>query len=180
MRVADAAHHTPPARETIRGFNALSAAAVLGTVFGGLFLIFFFVAFVPWLLSNAMTAAVEGLMRQAGFDNFRADTVWDWLLVLGVGAVLVAVVVALAVGIILLYNLFSQRTGLGFQVAAPASHTELHGGPARGQLGSGRQPISDMTRKELYEEACEWKIAGRSTMSQATLAKAVARARAAS
>lgn len=102
--------------ETVREFDIRSAATVLGAAIGALFLIFYVLAFIPWLLANGMTAAVEGMMNQVGFDNFQAETLGDWVLVLLVGALFVAFIVALVVGILWLYNLISQRTGLGFRI----------------------------------------------------------------
>jgi hypothetical protein len=94
------------------------AAMVLGAFVGAVFLVFFLVAFLPWLLANGMTAAVEGMMHQVGFDDFRANTLGDWILVLFIGAVFTAFIVASSVTILALYNVLSQRTGMGFRVVA--------------------------------------------------------------
>jgi hypothetical protein len=102
--------------EIVREFDVRSAAMVLGAAIGAVFLLFFLAAFIPWLLANGMTAAVEGMMHQVGFDDFRAETLGDWILVLFIGAVFVAFIVAVAVGILALYNVLSQRTGMGFSV----------------------------------------------------------------
>lgn len=103
--------------ETVREFDLRSAATVLGAAVGSLFLIFFLLAFVPWLLANGMTAAVEGMMNQVGFDDFNAGTLADWILVLLVGAVFTAFIVGIVTCILWLYNLLSQRTGMGFRLA---------------------------------------------------------------
>ncbi len=104
--------------EIVREFDVRSAAMVLGAFIGSVFLVFFLAAFVPWLLANGMTAAVEGMMHQVGFDDFRANTLGDWILVLFIGAVFTAFIVGVAVAILALYNILSQRTGMGFRVVA--------------------------------------------------------------
>jgi len=101
--------------EIVREFDARSAAQVLGAFIGAIFLVFFLAAFVPWLLANGMTAAVEGMMHQVGFDDFAANTLGDWILVLFVGAVFTAFIVAVSVAILMLYNVLSQRTGMGLR-----------------------------------------------------------------
>jgi predicted lipid-binding transport protein (Tim44 family) len=102
--------------ETVREFDLRSAATVLGAAIGALFLVFYVLAFIPWLLANGMTAAVEGMMNQVGFDEFNAETLGDWVLVLLVGALFTAFITALVVGILWLYNLLSQRTGMGLRI----------------------------------------------------------------
>ncbi len=104
--------------EIVREFDVRSAAAVLGAFIGAIFLVFFLAAFVPWLLANGMTAAVEGMMHQVGFGDFRANTLGDWILVLFIGAVFTAFIVAVAVAILALYNVLSQRTGMGFRMVS--------------------------------------------------------------
>jgi type IV secretory pathway VirB6-like protein len=103
--------------ETVREFDLRSAAIVLGAAIGAGFLVFYVLAFVPWLLANGMTAAVEGMMNQIGFDNFNASTLGDWILVLLVGAVFTAFIVGIVTTILWLYNLLSERTGMGFRLA---------------------------------------------------------------
>ena len=104
--------------EIVREFDVRSAAAVLGAFVGAIFLVFFLAAFVPWLLANGMTAAVEGMMHQVGFNDFRANTLGDWILVLFIGAVFTAFIVAVAVAILALYNVLSQRTGMGLRMVS--------------------------------------------------------------
>ena len=114
--------------ETVREFDLRSAATVLGAAIGAVFLAFYILAFVPWLLANGMTAAVEGMMNQVGFDNFNAGTLGDWILVLLVGALFTAFITAIVVGILWLYNLISQRTGMGLRIG--------------GELSAGDQPVA--------------------------------------
>jgi len=102
--------------ETVREFDLRSAATVLGAAIGALFLVFYVLAFVPWLLANGMTAAVEGMMNQVGFNNFNAATLADWILVLLVGALFTSFITAIVVAILWLYNLLSQRTGVGLRI----------------------------------------------------------------
>jgi hypothetical protein len=110
--------------EIVREFDLRSAAAVLGAAIGVVFLIFFLAAFLPWLLANGMTAAVEGMMHQVGFDDFQANTLGDWILVLFIGAVFTAFIVALCVAILMLYNVLSQRTGMGLRVVTELPPSE--------------------------------------------------------
>lgn len=110
--------------EIVREFDLRSAASVLAAAIGVVFLIFFLAAFVPWLLANGMTAAVEGMMHQVGFGDFHADTLGDWILVLFIGAVFTAFIVALCVTILMLYNVLSQRTGMGLRVVTELPPSE--------------------------------------------------------
>ena len=114
--------------ETVREFDIRSAATVLGAAIGAVFLVFYVLAFIPWLLANGMTAAVEGMMDQVGFDNFDATTLGDWILVLLVGALFTGFITAIVVGILWLYNLISQRTGMGLRIG--------------GELPAGDQPAA--------------------------------------
>lgn len=103
--------------EVVREFDLRSAAGVLAAFVGAIFLVFYLLAFLPWLLSNGMTAAVEGMMHQVGFGDFSADTLGDWILVLFIGAVFTAFIVAIVVAILKLYNVLSGSTGMGFSFA---------------------------------------------------------------
>lgn len=115
--------------EVVREFDLRSAAAVLAASVGGIFLVFYLLAFLPWLLSNGMVAAVEGMMNQVGFGDFEANTLGDWFLVLFIGAVFTAFIVAIIVAILKLYNVLSSSTGMGFSFAG-----ELEGGDEPRQL----------------------------------------------
>jgi len=161
--------------EVVREFDVVSAATVIGAAIGALFLIFFLAAFVPWLLSKGMTAAVEGLMNRIGLGDFSADTIWDWFLVLVIFAAFTLFVVAICVGILALYNLLSQRTGLGLPVRR---EPELGAGAPRAALA---EPVDDeyddLSFDELYAEAQERGIKGRSNMSKGELRAALRRRR---
>jgi hypothetical protein len=152
--------------EVVREFDLRSAAVVIGAFIGGLFLVFFLAAFLPWLLANGMTAAIEGLMHQVGERDFSADTIGDWIFVLLVGALFTAFIVVIAVAILALYNLVSKRTGMSMdalqgEVAAPADRPAI------------AEPVDhlddDRSFDELYAEARRKGIAGRSSMSKSEL-----------
>ena len=160
--------------ELIREFDVRSAATVMGALIGGLFLVFFLAAFLPWLLSKGMTAAVEGLMNRIGFGTFHANTIWSWLLVLAMFALFTAFIVAIATGILALYNLLSDRTGMGMRVETRAR--ELMGG-TRAIGGPRGADNGDDSFDDLYAEAQRRKIKGRSTMSKDELQRALRRRR---
>jgi len=156
--------------EVVREFDIRSAATVMGAFIGALFLVFFLAAFLPWLLANGMTAAVEGLMHQVGLHDFSAATIADWLLVLLVGALFTVFIVMIAVSILALYNLISQRTGLSMR----AIQTELAppiDRPAIAELLD--DPDDDRTFDDLYAEAKRKKVPGRSSMSKTELEAAL-------
>jgi len=156
--------------EVVREFDLRSAAIVMGAFIGVAFLLFFLAAFLPWLLSNGMTAAVEGLMHQVGFDEFRANTLGDWILVLLIGALFTVFIVAIAVSVLALYNLISKRTGMNIdaiqsEVVAPTDRPAI------------AEPVEDTGEDrsfdELYAEAQRKGIVGRSSMSKAELRAAL-------
>jgi hypothetical protein len=172
---------TPLTRETkrddgevVREFDVVSAAVVIGASIGVLFLLFFLASFLPWLLSRGMTAAVEGLMDRIGFGDFSADTIWDWFLVLIVFAVFTAVLVAISTGILALYNQISMRTGFGLPVRSDATAVE---GRKRAAIAEpvDDDDLDDATFDELYAEAQERGIKGRSHMSKGQLRAALRR-----
>lgn len=157
--------------EVVREFDLWSAAIVMGAFIGGLFLVFFLAAFLPWLLANGMTAAVEGLMHQVGIGDFQADTLGDWILVLLVGVIFTAFMVMIAVAILALYNLISKRTGMNIE-ALQTQQVE-----ASGDRPAIAEPVDDTSVDrsfdELYAEAQARGIAGRSSMSKAELQAAL-------
>jgi ABC-type multidrug transport system fused ATPase/permease subunit len=157
--------------EVVREFDVVSAATVLAAFIGALFLIFFLASFLPWLLSKGMTAAVEGLMNRIGFGDFSADTIWSWLLVLLVFAVFTAFLVAIATSILALYNVLSQRTGMGMQVYPEVETTK------RAAIAEPveEDEYDDATFDELYAEAQRKSIKGRSHMSKGELRAALRR-----
>jgi hypothetical protein len=161
--------------ERIREFDVRSAATVMTAFIGALFLIFFLAAFLPWLLSKGMTAAVEGLMNRIGFGTFHANTIWSWLLVLAMFAVFTAFIVVIATGILALYNLLSERTGMGMSVDPRTP--ELVSGRRAAIAPPAEETEPDGSFDELYAEAQRRNIKGRSTMSKDELQKALRRRR---
>ena len=140
---------------------------------GALFLLFFLAAFLPWLLSKGMTAAVEGLMDRIGFGHFSADTIWDWLLVLVIFAAFTAFLVAIATAILALYNVMSQRTGMGLQIR----DKEIEGPKSRRAIAEpvDDDEFDDLSFDELYLEAQQRGVKGRSNMSKGELRAALRR-----
>jgi hypothetical protein len=161
--------------ERIREFDVRSAATVMTAFIGALFLIFFLAAFLPWLLSKGMTAAVEGLMNRIGFGTFHANTIWSWLLVLLMFAVFTAFIVVIATGILALYNLLSERTGMAMSVDPRVP--ELVSGRRAAIAAPEEDTEPDGSFDELYAEAQRRNIKGRSTMSKDELQKALRRRR---
>lgn len=156
--------------EVVREFDLRSAAIVIGAFIGAAFLIFFLAAFLPWLLANGMTAAVEGLMRQVGESDFQADDLADWFYVLLIGALFTAFIVALAVGLLALYNLISNRTGVNLEVI---QDQQLASAPDRPAIAEPVENDDDLSFDELYTEAKRKGIAGRSSMSKSELQAAL-------
>ena len=156
--------------EVVREFDVVSAATVLTAFIGGLFLIFFLAAFLPWLLSKGMTAAVDGVMNQIGFGSFHTTTIWSWLIVLAMFAVFTAFIVAIGTAILATYNVLSEKTGMGMR-AAPRPPAVVAARPRRA-LPAAPAPTAipaDATFDELYAEAQRQGIRGRSTMTKAEL-----------
>jgi hypothetical protein len=154
--------------EVVRRFDVISAATVMTAFIGGLFLVFFLAAFLPWLLSKGMTAAVEGMMDQIGFGSFHATTIWSWLIVLAMFSLFTVFIVAIATAILALYNLLSEQTGMGMRVeSAPP---ELLPGP---RSDAAIAASTDASFDELYAEAQRRNIRGRSSMSKNELRTAL-------
>jgi hypothetical protein len=158
--------------EVVREFDVVSAATVLTAFIGGLFLVFFLAAFLPWLLSKGMTAAVDGVMDQIGFGSFHTNTIWSWLVVLAIFAVFTAFIVAIVTAILATYNLLSARTGMGMHAAARTP--ELVAAAPRPALVAPRGAArADATFDQLYAEAQRLGIRGRSTMTKDELRAAL-------
>ena len=162
--------------EVVREFDLRSAAVVMGAFIGAAFLVFFLAAFLPWLLANGMTAAVEGLMHQVGESDFTADTLGDWLFVLLVGGAFTGFIVMIAVGILALYNLISKRTGMNIDAIQRQPVKAADDRPAIAEPVDD-EPVTDSGEDrsfdELYAEAQARGISGRSSMSKAELQAAL-------
>ncbi|HUV10357.1 MAG TPA: hypothetical protein VMX12_05220 [Acidimicrobiia bacterium] len=156
--------------EVVREFDLRSAAAVLAAFMGAIFLVFYLLAFLPWLLSNGMTAAVEGMMHQVGFGDFRANTLGDWILVLFIGAVFTMFIVALVLAILKLYNVLSHSTGLGFSFAG-----EIEGGDAPRQIEAAAAKKARPTKKSAASRSSAKPSGAKRSAKKRPAAKASAR-----
>jgi len=160
-------------------FDLQALAFLVAAVLTGVFVILFLLAFLPWLLSGALTAAVESLMRQLGFTKFTVDSIGDWVLVLVVGAVSVAILVAAVTAIagvanLLSYHLTSKRDrgpGVPAQSQLPPRDRGANGA-ADGPLRE-TQSYEERTVDDLYAEARYRDIRGRSQMNKAQLIRAL-------
>jgi hypothetical protein len=160
-------------------FDLQALAFLVAAVLTGVFMILFLLAFLPWLLAGALTAAVESLMRQVGFARFHVDSIGDWVLVFVVGAVSVAILVAAVTAIAWVANLLSyhltSRRDRGPAVP-PRSPLPSH---RRGANGAAEGPLretglyEERTVDELYAEARYRDIPGRSQMNKAELIRAL-------
>ena len=162
-------------------FDLQALAFLVAAVLTGVFVILFLLAFLPWLLSGALTAAVESLMRQVGFAKFTVDSIGDWVLVFLVGAVSVAILVAAVTAVagvanLLSYHLTSRRDpGRGEPPRSQLpSRDRGANGAAEGPLRE-TVPYEERTVDELYAEARYRDIPGRSQMKKAELIRALRR-----
>jgi len=107
-------------------FDLRSVAQVSAAILVGLFLIAFMLAFLPWLLSGAATAAVENLMRQVGFSKFTAQNVGDWVLVFLIGLVAIAFFVVVATALAAVANFLAGRVSFRrFRSAVVRANAEM-------------------------------------------------------
>jgi hypothetical protein len=156
-------------------FDLQALAFLVGAVLTGVFVILFLLAFLPWLLSGALTAAVESLMRQVGFAKFTVDSIGDWVVVFVVGAVSVAILVAAVTAIAGVANLLSYHlTPRRDRGPAAPSRDRGANGAAEGPLRE-TVPYEERTVDELYAEARYRDIPGRSQMKKAELIRALRR-----
>ncbi len=163
-------------------FDLQALAFLVAAVLTGVFVILFLLAFLPWLLSGALTAAVESLMRQVGFAKFTVDSIGDWVLVFVVGALSVAILVAAVTAIagvanLLSYHLTSRRDR---GPAVPArSHVAVRrsGRQRRGRGSPPRDPavrgVERSTSSTPKRDTAS--IPGRSRMNKAQLIRALRR-----
>jgi hypothetical protein len=162
-------------------FDLQAVAFLVAAVLTGVFVILFLLAFLPWLLSGALTAAVESLMRQVGFAKFTVDSIGDWVLVFVVGAVSVAILVAAVTAVagvanLLAYHVTPKRDrGSGVPARSQLPSRE------RGANGAAESPLretrtyEERTVDDLYAEARYRDIPGRSQMNKAQLIRALRR-----
>jgi hypothetical protein len=156
-------------------FDLQALAFLVGSILAGVFVILFLLAFLPWLLEGALTAAVQAVMRRIGFSDFTIDSIGDWVAVFVVGLVAIAILVAVVTAIAgiantLSYHLTSRRNR-GPRVPGPYRERGANGAP----LGPLREirPYEERTVEELYAEARYRNIPGRSQMKKAELIRAL-------
>jgi hypothetical protein len=164
-------------------FDLRSVAQVSAAVLVGIFLIAFLLAFLPWLLAGAMTAAVENLMRQVGFSKFTASNVGDWVIVFLVGLVAITFFVVVVIALAGVANFLAARvTFRRFRRAALRANTEMGfddrepTAPLDASVRSSR-PYEQRPVSELQIEAQRRGIPGRSKMNKAQLVDALRRGR---
>ncbi|HYU40148.1 MAG TPA: Rho termination factor N-terminal domain-containing protein [Acidimicrobiia bacterium] len=162
-------------------FDLKAVTQVVGAILLGLFLIAFLAAFLPWLLAKGMTSAVEGLMRQIGFAQFRVDNLVDWLVVFAIGLFTVAVFVVIGVTIAAIANFLAARVSFRrFRGAAVRASQQMQVDdrePTAPLEATGRdaRPYEQRTLEELHAEAQRRGIPGRSKMNKAELIQALRR-----
>lgn len=160
-------------------FDLRALAFLVGSILAGVFVILFLLAFLPWLLSGALTAAVQAIMRRIGFSTFTVDSIGDWAVVFAVGLVSIAILVAVITAIagtanVLSYNITSRRNRR--PILTRRSQLPDRGrGPNGAAEGPVRQivPYEERTVDELYAEARYRDIPGRSRMNKAELIRAL-------
>jgi hypothetical protein len=196
MATPQSTDRRPPRAErgVIHRVDIRSTAEVTALLFGGLLLVVFMALLLPWLLAEATTEAVEGLMQRIGFRNFNADTLGDWVLVLVVITGFTAMLVGFVVVEVAAYNRLVQHTG--WALPMPRRRRELVTAPTDAQVrppralpptparraaskkAAPRQAPSRfalMTFDQLYAAAQRQRIPGRSSMSKAELRRALER-----
>jgi len=164
------------ATEHARTVDALAVAEVVGAVMLSIFLILFVLALLPWLLASAVTAAVESLMRQVGFDDFEASTLADWFFVFLVGLLLVALLAVIIVTIAFCFSFLARRAGVSL-TSRGLRRSALTVAAPRALPAARQAAVAVDTREDLYAEAQRLGIPGRSKMTKAELRRALARTR---
>lgn len=162
-------------------FDLRTLAFLVGAIVGGVFLILFLLAFLPWLLAGALTAAVEGVMRRIGFSKFTVDGIGDWVAVFVVGLIAVAFLVVAVTLIAGIANFLSARLTFqrGQRTAVPARSRVSYDDPTTNGAVAGPMPdtrrYEQRTVEDLYAEARYRDIPGRSQMNKAELIRALRR-----
>lgn len=159
-------------------FDLQALAFLVGSIVTGVFVILFLLAFLPWLLSGALTAAVQAIMRRIGFSKFTVDSIGDWAAVFIVGIVAIAILVAVITAIAGIANQLSYHVSSwrdrGPNVPARSELPYRQRGPNGAAEGPLRmRPYEERTVDELYAEARYRNIPGRSRMNKAELIRAL-------
>jgi hypothetical protein len=163
-----------------RAFDVQALAFLVAGILCGVFVILFLLAFLPWLMAGALTAAVENLMRQVGFSKFTVDSIGDWVTVFAVGLLAVAILVAAITAIAGVANFLSARVtsrrdpGATVPARSRVAYDRTSNGAADGALHETRR-YEQRTVDELYAEARRRDIPGRSQMNKAQLIRALRR-----
>jgi hypothetical protein len=162
-------------------FDLRALAFLVGSILTGAFVILFLLAFLPWLLAGALTAAVQAIMRRIGFSGFTVDNIGDWAAVFVVGLVAIAILVAVVTAIAGIANQLSYHVSSWRErgpTVRPRSQLPYRvrgaNGAAEGPLRETR-PYEERTVDELYAEARYRDIPGRSQMNKAELIRALRR-----
>jgi hypothetical protein len=181
-------------RARLQSFDFYTAVETLTAVVLIGLIVLFLAGFLPWLLAGATTSAAESTMRTVGFDTFRIDNLFDWLLVLAVGTAISIVMLGILVPLLFLWRVAAHRLGrTARREAASASAvpplkpvTERAIGGARAAFSRAQAvmgaaapapPIEwkEFTLVELRDEARRRDIPGRSSMTKTQLIRALRR-----
>jgi hypothetical protein len=160
-----------------RAFDIQALAFLVAGILCGVFVILFLLAFLPWLMAGALTAAVENLMRQVGFSKFTVDSIGDWVAVFAVGLLAVVILVVAITAIAGVANFLSDKLTPRRDRGAAGSrvpHDRSFNGAADGAIHETRR-YEQRTVDELYAEARRRNIPGRSQMKKAQLIRALRR-----
>lgn len=158
--------------------ETLSAVVLLGL------LVVFLAGFLPWLLAGATTSAAESTMRTVGFESFRIDNLFDWMLVLAVGLAIAVFLIGILVPLLFLWRVAVNRLNRNRRVPTNVTERALGGARAafsRAQAVVGAAapapeiPWTELTLAELRDEARRRDIPGRSSMTKAQLVRALRR-----
>jgi hypothetical protein len=158
-----------------RAFDIQALAFLVAGILCGVFVILFLLAFLPWLMAGAATAAVENLMRQVGFSKFTVDSIGDWVAVFAVGLLAVVILVVAITAIAGVANFLSDKLTPRRDRGAAGSrvpHDRSFNGAADGAIHETRR-YEQRTVDELYAEARRRNIPGRSQMKKAQLIRAL-------
>lgn len=160
-------------------FDLQALAFLVGSILTGVFVILFLLAFLPWLLAGALTAAVQAVMRRIGFSDFTIDSIGDWVVVLVVGLAAIAILVIVVTAIAGIANQLSYHVASWRDRGSTAPARPQLPYRQRGPNGAAERPLREIrpyeerTVDELYAEARYREIPGRSRMNKAELIRAL-------
>jgi hypothetical protein len=171
-------------RARFQTFDFYTAVETLSAVVLLTLLVMFLAGFLPWLLAGATTSAAESTMRTVGFESFRIDNLFDWILVLAVGLAIAVFLVAILVPLLFLWRVAVNRLNRNRRV--PTNVTERALGGARAAFSRAQAVVgaaapapaidwTELTLAELRDEARRRDVPGRSSMTKAQLVRALRR-----